>query len=115
MDINTHERVVCGAQSGDVAVSEAPTYYLAHQMFRERGMELREVPIESDGMDIDALEKLVKSLDAWSRAIAQQQKQFRQAESLQAFEPESERAQKSSKQKPDRCATAKLPPVLRIW
>ena len=25
-------------------------------------MELREVPIESDGMDMDALEKLVKSL-----------------------------------------------------
>eukprot|EP00658_Telonema_sp_P-2_P057128 TRINITY_DN4558_c0_g1_i1.p1 TRINITY_DN4558_c0_g1~~TRINITY_DN4558_c0_g1_i1.p1 ORF type:complete len:364 (+),score=107.22 TRINITY_DN4558_c0_g1_i1:163-1254(+) len=46
------------ANAGDVAVSEAPTYYLAHQMFRERGLELREVPIEEDGMDVDALEKL---------------------------------------------------------
>merc|ERR1711908_19886 len=43
---------------GDIAVSEAPTYYLAHQMFRERGLELKEVPIEADGMDVVALDKL---------------------------------------------------------
>lgn len=46
------------ASAGDIAVTEAPTYYLAHQMFRERGLQLREVPLESDGMDVDALEKL---------------------------------------------------------
>lgn len=43
---------------GDYAVTEAPTYYLAHQMFKERGLNLLEVPIESDGMDMEALEKL---------------------------------------------------------
>jgi len=30
---------------GDLAVSEAPTYYLGHNMFRDRGLELAEVPI----------------------------------------------------------------------
>jgi len=46
---------------GDLAVSEAPTYYLAHNMFRDRGLELMEVPIESDGMDMVALEELLKA------------------------------------------------------
>jgi len=46
------------ANHGDIAVTEAPTYYLAHQMFRERGLELREVGMQSDGMDLDALEAL---------------------------------------------------------
>ena len=48
------------AKVGDYAVSESPTYYLAHQMFRERGLNLLEVPIEKDGMDINALEKLLE-------------------------------------------------------
>ena len=43
------------ASAGDYAVCEAPTYYLAHQMFRERGLNLREVDILSDGIDLDAL------------------------------------------------------------
>ena len=33
-------------EAGDIAVTEAPTYYLAHQMFRERGLKLRE-PVRS--------------------------------------------------------------------
>jgi DNA-binding transcriptional MocR family regulator len=51
------------AAAGDYAVCEAPTYYLAHQMFRERGLNLREVDIQPDGMDLDALEKTVQELD----------------------------------------------------
>jgi 2-aminoadipate transaminase len=51
------------AAAGDYAVCEAPTYYLAHQMFRERGLNLREVDIQSDGMDLDALEQIVQELD----------------------------------------------------
>jgi len=35
---------------------EAPTYFLAHTMFRDRGLNLCEVPIESDGIDLVALE-----------------------------------------------------------
>jgi len=42
---------------GDYAVCEGPTYYLAHTMFKNRGLNLLEVPIESDGMDLVALEK----------------------------------------------------------
>merc|ERR1712025_685173 len=45
---------------GDWAVSEAPTYFLAHTMFRNRGLNLCEVPIEPDGMDMVALEKVLK-------------------------------------------------------
>ena len=48
------------AEAGDIAVTEAPTYYLAHQIMRERGLELAEVPIEADGMDLDALDALCK-------------------------------------------------------
>ena len=50
------------AAEGDYAISEAPTFYLAHQMFRERGLKLREVALEPDGMDLDALEKTVVEL-----------------------------------------------------
>jgi len=46
------------AKAGDIAVTEAPTYYLAHQMMQERGLELREVLMQPDGMDLDALEAL---------------------------------------------------------
>lgn len=49
------------AAHGDIAVTEAPTYYLAHNMFRERGLELREVPIQPDGIDIEALEALLQA------------------------------------------------------
>ena len=59
------------ASAGDVAVTEAPTYYLAHQMFRERDLELREVPIEADGMDLDALEKLCVELGGRVKIVYQ--------------------------------------------
>jgi len=46
-------------EAGDYAVTEAPTYFLAHNMMRNRGLNLLEVPIEADGMDLVALEKLL--------------------------------------------------------
>lgn len=49
------------AKAGDYVVCEAPTYYLCHQMFRERGLNLLEVPVQEDGMDIDALEKVLQA------------------------------------------------------
>jgi len=48
-------------QVGDYVVSEAPTYYLAHTMFKDRGLNLLEVPIEQDGMDLVELERVVKA------------------------------------------------------
>lgn len=44
---------------GDYAVTEAPTYYLAHEMMRNRGLNLLEVPLQPDGADLDALEKVL--------------------------------------------------------
>jgi len=57
------------AEAGDYAVCEAPTFYLAHQMFRERGLKLREVPIQADGMDLDALEKAVIELNGKCKLV----------------------------------------------
>lgn len=48
------------AKAGDYVVCETPTYYLCHQMFRERGLNLLEVPMQEDGMDMDALEKVLQ-------------------------------------------------------
>jgi 2-aminoadipate transaminase len=55
--------------TGDFAISEAPTYYLAHQIFRERGLNLREVPLQNDGMDLDVLENLVVELDGKCKLV----------------------------------------------
>jgi len=52
-------RIHCKA--GDICVVEEPTYYLAFSMVRDRGMSLLGVPIEEDGMDMVALEKLLKA------------------------------------------------------
>ncbi|MEM7255578.1 MAG: PLP-dependent aminotransferase family protein [Pseudomonadota bacterium] len=54
---------------GDFAVCEAPTFYLAHDMFRERGLQLREVPMEMDGMDLDRLERVVAELDGRCKLV----------------------------------------------
>jgi len=51
-------RVHCKA--GDIAVVEEPTYYLSFTMIRDKGMSLMGVPIEDDGMDVNALEQLLK-------------------------------------------------------
>merc|ERR1719326_2489481 len=48
------------SEFGDYVVAESPTYFLAHTMFKNRGLKLLDVPLESDGMDIAALEKLLK-------------------------------------------------------
>jgi len=48
------------SKHGDYAVCEGPTYYLAHDMMRNAGLNLLEVPIQEDGMDMVALEKVCK-------------------------------------------------------
>lgn len=54
--------MVCRAhcKPGDTAVVEEPTYYLSFTMVRDRGMDLLGVPMQEDGMDVDALERLLK-------------------------------------------------------
>jgi DNA-binding transcriptional MocR family regulator len=56
MDIVT--RMNCKA--GDICIVEEPTYFLAFTMCRDQGMELLGVPLESDGIDINAVEKACK-------------------------------------------------------
>lgn len=51
-------RVHCN--HGDTVVVEEPTYYLAHTMFRDSGLKLQGVPIESDGIDLVALTKILE-------------------------------------------------------
>mmetsp|Transcript_81254 Transcript_81254/g.262659 ORF Transcript_81254/g.262659 Transcript_81254/m.262659 type:complete len:361 (+) Transcript_81254:65-1147(+) len=48
-------RTLC--KVGDLAVVEEPTYFLSFTMIRDRGMDLLGVPMQDDGMDLDALEK----------------------------------------------------------
>ncbi|MBI5442231.1 MAG: PLP-dependent aminotransferase family protein [Deltaproteobacteria bacterium] len=43
------------AKPGDRVVAEAPTYGLAHRLFRVHGVKVVEVPMLGDGMDLDAL------------------------------------------------------------
>merc|ERR1719291_128153 len=47
-------------QPGDICVVEEPTYYLSFTMVRDRGMSLLGVPIQPDGIDLDAVEQLCK-------------------------------------------------------
>lgn len=42
-------------EPGDVVIVEEPTYFLAFQMFRDHGLEIRGVPIDADGMIVEAL------------------------------------------------------------
>ena len=47
--------------AGDIAISEEPTYYLAHTMFRDRGLVLKGVALEEDGISIAAVEKVSRT------------------------------------------------------
>jgi len=51
-------RIHCKA--GDIAIVEEPTYYLSFTMIRDRGMDIMGVPMESDGIDLVAVEKILK-------------------------------------------------------
>lgn len=58
MGIDVACRVHCKA--GDICVVEEPTYFLSFTIARDNGMSLLGVPMEADGMDVAALEKLLK-------------------------------------------------------
>jgi 2-aminoadipate transaminase len=52
------------ARAGATVVSEDPTYFLAHGVFASAGLQVRGVPIDEHGLDVDAL---VRLLDAGLR------------------------------------------------
>jgi DNA-binding transcriptional MocR family regulator len=55
---------------GDVVIVEEPTYFLAFQMFRDHGLEIRGVPIDSDGLVVEALLAEVAAVRQSGRRVA---------------------------------------------
>jgi DNA-binding transcriptional MocR family regulator len=45
---------------GDTVIVEEPSYFLAFRIFEDHGLNITPVPLDGDGMDIDALENVLK-------------------------------------------------------
>jgi DNA-binding transcriptional MocR family regulator len=50
-------------ESGDTVFVEEPSYFLAFQIFRDHGLKVVGVPIDDEGMRVEALEVLLKQHD----------------------------------------------------
>ena len=61
--MGTRKRSTCAVarltKPGDVVFVEEPTYFLAMQIFADHGLRVVGVPIDDDGMRMDALEALL--------------------------------------------------------
>ncbi len=55
---------------GDVVIVEEPTYFLAFQIFRDHGLEIRGVPIDSDGLVVEAVTAEVAAIRALRKRVA---------------------------------------------
>jgi DNA-binding transcriptional MocR family regulator len=55
---------------GDVVIVEEPTYFLAFQMFRDHGLDIRGVPIDDDGLIVEALIEEVAAVRAAGKRVA---------------------------------------------
>ena len=55
---------------GDVVIVEEPTYFLAFQMFRDHGLEIRGVPIDARGLVVEALVAEVEAVRAEDKRVA---------------------------------------------
>ncbi len=51
------------SRSGETVFVEEPSYFLAFQIFRDHGLKVVGVPIDADGMRIDAMEALLPEHD----------------------------------------------------
>jgi 2-aminoadipate transaminase len=49
------------ARRGDLVICEDPTYFLACGIFASAGLSVRGVPVDAEGLDVDALEQLLAS------------------------------------------------------
>ena len=47
---------------GDIVIAEAPSYFVYHNLLTSKGARVLAVPMDDDGMDIDALEALLEKL-----------------------------------------------------
>lgn len=59
MDLVT--KVLCN--EGDTVICEEPSFIGSLNCFRSYGCKLKGVPVEADGMDVDALERVLKTAD----------------------------------------------------
>jgi 2-aminoadipate transaminase len=57
-------------EPGDVVIVEEPTYFLAFQMFRDHGLEIRGVPIDHDGLVVSALIDEVAAIRSAGKRVA---------------------------------------------
>ncbi|MCL2105644.1 MAG: PLP-dependent aminotransferase family protein [Oscillospiraceae bacterium] len=57
--IDLAAKVLCN--EGDVVISESPSFIGSLNTFRSYGLRLRGVPMRDDGMDLDALESILKT------------------------------------------------------
>ena len=55
-------------EPGDVVIVEEPTYFLAFQMFRDHGLEIRGVPLDDEGLVVDACVEAVERVRARGQA-----------------------------------------------
>jgi len=49
------------ANPGDTVFVEEPSYFLAFQIFRDHGLNIVGIPVDDDGLSVDALEKELKT------------------------------------------------------
>lgn len=47
------------SRPGDIIIVEEPCYFLAYQIFKDHGLNIITVPMDREGMDLDALETLL--------------------------------------------------------
>jgi DNA-binding transcriptional MocR family regulator len=57
-------------EPGEVVIVEEPTYFLAFQMFRDHGLELRGVPLDAEGLIVEALIDEVAAIRAAGKRVA---------------------------------------------
>ena len=57
-------------EHGDVVLVEEPTYFLAFQMFRDHGLEIRGVPIDHDGLIVEAMQAEIAAVRATGRVVS---------------------------------------------
>lgn len=60
----SHSLELCAAaltKPGDEVIMEAPTYFLAAQVFRDHGLAIRSAPVDAGGLDVAALERALRA------------------------------------------------------
>ena len=57
-------------EPGEVVIVEEPTYFLAFQMFRDHGLELRGVPLDGEGLIVEALIDEIAAIRAAGKRVA---------------------------------------------